>query len=270
MHPSPKISLVGAGPGDPELITLKAIKALQSADVVLYDALISKELLDYAPNTAQRVFVGKRAGYRRFEQSEINDMLVEYAQASGHVVRLKGGDPFVFGRGHEELAYAQKYGVEVQLIPGISSVASVPGLQHIPLTKRGINDSFWVLTATKTGGFLTPDLYQAAQSDATIVIFMGLRKLKEIVEIFEQYGKAETPVAVIQSGSTPQEKIALGTVESIEQAVKKGGISTPALIVIGEVVRLHPEFLGRIQALTQVGMAEKELPVMLGQALTVS
>ncbi|MEM7369612.1 MAG: uroporphyrinogen-III C-methyltransferase [Bacteroidota bacterium] len=269
MHPSPKISLVGAGPGDPDLITLKAIKTLRTADVVLYDALVSEVLLTYAPETAQLVFVGKRAGYKRFDQSEINEMLVTYARASGHVVRLKGGDPFVFGRGHEELVYADRYGVEVQIVPGISSVAAVPGLQQIPLTKRGINDSFWVLTATKAGGHLTPDLYQAAQSDATIVIFMGLRKLREIVEIFEQYGKAETPVAVIQSGSTPQEKIAIGTVETIEQAVKKGGVTTPALIVIGEVVGLHPDFVHKVQALTQAGIADKEIPMMLGQALTV-
>lgn len=243
MEHTPLISLVGAGPGDPDLITVKAIKALRSADVVLYDALVSKQLLEYASPKAQLVFVGKRAGYKRFEQSEINEMLVDYALASGHVVRLKGGDPFVFGRGHEELVYARDHGVPVNIVPGISSVAAVPGLQQIPLTKRGINDSFWALTATKANGQLSPDLYRAAQSNATIVLFMGLRKLDQIVRVFEAAGKAKTPVAVIQSGSTKKEKIALGSVDSIQEEVNRQGVGTPALIVIGEVVGLHPEWV---------------------------
>ena len=259
-HSAPLISLVGAGPGDPELITLKAIKALQTANVVLYDALVSEELLTYAPASAQLVFVGKRAGYKRFEQAEINEMLVEYALASGHVVRLKGGDPFVFGRGHEELAYARDQGVPVNIVPGISSVAAVPGLQQIPLTNRGTNDSFWVLTATKSGGKLTPDLYEAAKSNATVIIFMGLRKLPQIVEVFSEFGKTQTPAAVIQSGSLPEEKIALGRIDSIEEAVKKEEIRTPALIVIGEVVGLHPDFAREICKLTASSVLQKTLP----------
>ena len=242
MHPQPKLSLVGAGPGDPDLISLKGIKALQAADVVLYDALASPELLAHAPLKAEKIFVGKRAGKHSVRQQDTNYMIAAYAYAYGHVVRLKGGDPFIFGRGHEEKTYAEHFGIEVEVIPGISSVNSVPASAGIPLTKRGINQSFFVLTGTTKEGKLSADLALAAQTSATIVILMGLRKLGQIVSTFQQIGKGELPVAVISSGTMAEQTQFVGTVNTIEELVATNPPSGPTLIVLGEVVRLQEEF----------------------------
>jgi len=237
----PKITLVGAGPGDAELITVKGLKALSAADVVLYDALVNTELLKYTRKEAKRIFVGKRSNSHVYSQDEINKMIVEYAFTFGHVVRLKGGDPFVFGRGHEELAYAELFNIKVEVIPGISSSYAVPELQHIPLTKRGINESFWVITATTSSGELSRDVYKAAETNAAIVILMGMQKLKEISEIFVQAGKSETPAAIIQNGSMPEERIGICRVEHLEKLAFQKKLGSPAVIIIGEVVKLHPE-----------------------------
>lgn len=238
----PRITLVGAGPGDAELITVKGIKALRTADVVLYDALVNEELLEFAPEHATKVYVGKRSGDHSFSQEAINKLMIDYALNYGHVVRLKGGDPFVFGRGYEELDYAASYSIPAEVIPGISSSIGVPGLQHIPVTHRGLSESFWVVTGTKADGKISNDLYQAARSKATIVVLMGLHKLAEITQIFKKEGKHRMPVAVIQSGSTENEKIAIGIIDTIVELVEEKKINSPALIVIGEVVSLHPHF----------------------------
>jgi len=237
-----KITLVGAGPGDVELITLKAIKVLNAADVVLYDALVSEALLEYAPADAIKVYVGKRSGDHTYSQDAINKLMVDYAVNYGHVVRLKGGDPFVFGRGFEELEYAAANNIEATVIPGVSSSISVPELQHIPVTHRGLSESFWVVTGTTAKGELSADIYDAARSKATVVILMGLHKLDEITEVFKTEGKQHLPVAVIQSGSTADEKVAIGKVDTIVDIVKENNISSPALLVFGEVVSLHPDF----------------------------
>ncbi|MGB0524329.1 MAG: uroporphyrinogen-III C-methyltransferase [Flammeovirgaceae bacterium] len=241
---TPKISLVGAGPGDLDLITVKGLQAIQQADVILYDALVNIELLNYAKPEVTCIFVGKRAGNHAYPQNEINKMLVEYAFSHGHVVRLKGGDPFVFGRGYEELEYAEAFGIEVSIVPGISSSTSLPALQRVPLTMRGINESFWVLTATTRNGQLSKDISLAAQSTATVIILMGMRKLPQIVAEFSKYDKADTPVMIIQNGSTPDEKLGIGKVNNITEVVKDKGLSSPAIIVIGEVVSLHPALKG--------------------------
>jgi len=240
---NPKITLVGAGPGDPELITLKGMKALSSADVVLYDALIHEEILSFAPITSIKIFVGKKKGVCQFPQDEINALLVEYALKYGHVVRLKGGDPFIFGRGHEELVYVESFNIETEVIPGISSSIAVPELQRIPLTRRGINDSFWVLTGTTRDHQLSADIQLAAKSNATVVVLMGMTKLNEIVQIFINEGKSDMPVAIIHNGTMPDEQFVLGIVSTIVQDISVSGISSPAVIVIGEVVRLHPDFV---------------------------
>ncbi|MEX2591263.1 MAG: uroporphyrinogen-III C-methyltransferase [Anditalea sp.] len=232
----PKLSLIGAGPGDPDLITLKAIKVLKTADVVLYDALANEALLDYAPETALKIFVGKRGGLHYLQQREINKMIVNYARICGHVVRLKGGDPYVFGRGHEELDYAQKYEIPTQYIPGISSVMSVPGLSGIPLTKRGVNESFWVVAGTLKDGSLAQDLHFAAQSSATVVILMGVRKLPEIVALFTEHRGKEEPISLIQNGSKETERSITGNLGSILSIKEKEKIGAPAIIVIGKVV----------------------------------
>lgn len=236
----PRITLVGAGPGDTELITLKGIKALKTADVVLYDALVNEELLEFAPATAVKVYVGKRSGDHTFSQENINKLMIDYALNYGHVVRLKGGDPFVFGRGYEELDFAASYSIPATVIPGISSSIGVPGLQHIPVTHRGLSESFWVVTGTTSDGKISNDLYEAARTNATIVVLMGIHKLAGITEIFKKEGKNRLPVAVIQSGSTVNEKIAVGIIDTIVELVEEKQITSPALIVIGEVVSLHP------------------------------
>jgi uroporphyrin-III C-methyltransferase len=236
----PRITLVGAGPGDADLITIKGIKALKTADVVLYDALVNEELLEFAPETATKVFVGKRSGDHSHSQESINKLMVDYALNYGHVVRLKGGDPFVFGRGYEELDHAASYSIKTEVVPGISSSIAVPGLQNIPVTHRGKSESFWVVTGTTADGRVSGDLYEAAHTNATIVVLMGLHKLPEITRIFQNEGKDKLPVAVIQSGSTQNEKIAIGIIDTIVEVVEEKQIQAPALIVIGEVVSLHP------------------------------
>jgi uroporphyrin-III C-methyltransferase len=238
----PRITLVGAGPGDTDLITLKGIKALETADVVLYDALVNEELLDFAPETATKVYVGKRSGDHSFSQDNINKLMIDYALNYGHVVRLKGGDPFVFGRGYEELDFAASYSIPATVIPGISSSIAVPGLQHIPVTHRGLSESFWVVTGTKSDGRISNDLYVAARTNATIFVLMGIHKLEAITQIFKNEGKNRLPVAVIQSGSTENEKVAVGIIDTIVELVEEKQISSPALIVIGEVVSLHPSY----------------------------
>src|ERR1700761_840161 len=238
----PRITLVGAGPGDADLITIKGIKALKTADVVLYDALVNEELLEFAPEHAAKIYVGKRSGEHSYSQDAINKLMVDYALNYGHVVRLKGGDPFVFGRGYEELDYAASYSIKTEVIPGISSSIAVPGLQNIPVTPRGKSESFWVVTGTTADGRVSGDLYEASRTNATIVVLMGLHKLNDITRIFQNEGKGKLPVAVIQSGSTENEKIAVGIIDTIVELVEEKQISSPALIVIGEVVSLHPSF----------------------------
>ena len=237
-----KLTVVGAGPGDVELITLKAIKALEGAAVVLYDALVNVDLLKYAPN-AEKIFVGKRKGCYAYQQEQINDLIVSRVKSHGHVVRLKGGDPFVFGRGAEEMEFAAEKGVDVAVVPGISSSLSVAANQHIPVTKRGSSESFWVITGTTKEHKLSKDIALAAKSSATVVILMGMSKLSEIVTLFTAEGKAKTPVAIIQDGTTKREKIGIGTVASIEAKVTEQQLSNPAIIVIGEVVHHRTQLL---------------------------
>ena len=237
------LSLVGAGPGDAELITLKAINILKQADVILYDALANESLLQYASPKAIKQFVGKRYGCHALSQSEINHLIVAYAYSHGHVVRLKGGDPFVFGRAQEEINAARAAGIEVQIIPGISSAIAVPALQMIPLTCRGINESFWVTTGTTKSGEISKDIHLAAQSSATIIILMAMSKLEAIMDIFSMHGKNETPVAIIQDGTTDKEKMVIGTIRDVAFKAQYAGLANPAIIIVGEVVRLHPSQL---------------------------
>ncbi len=234
---------MGAGPGDPELITLKGILALGKADVILYDALVDKSLLKHATKNALKVFVGKRQGSKHNPQENTNQLIVHYALKYGHVVRLKGGDPFVFGRGAEEVDYVHQFGIETEVIPGITSSVAVPASQGIPVTKRGISESFWVITGTTSAGELSRDIQIAVQSTATVVILMGTRKLAEIVTAYTQAGKAKTPIALIQNGTTTSEKVVAGHIVDIEQKVKLAGIGAPAVIIVGEVVRESPKLL---------------------------
>ncbi|WP_422090803.1 uroporphyrinogen-III C-methyltransferase [Tenacibaculum ovolyticum] len=238
----PKLTVVGAGPGDVDLITLKAIKVLKTADVVLYDALVNEELLDFINPNAELIFVGKRRGCYKYQQEQINELIVERAKTHGHVVRLKGGDPFIFGRGAEEMEFAAAFNIETAMVPGISSSLAVPAYQNIPVTKRGSTESFWVITGTTKEHKLSNDVALAAKSKATVVVLMGMGKLAEIVALFQKEGKNELPVAIIQDGTTSREKVGIGTVDTILDIVKENELSNPAIIVLGEVVK-HREAL---------------------------
>jgi len=233
----PKVTLVGAGPGDPDLLTLKGVKALAEANVVLYDALANEEILKHVPQKAIKIFVGKRAGSHEYSQDQINQLIVDNALTYGHVVRLKGGDPFIFGRGSEEIDYVESFGIPTFVVPGISSSIAVPAYQGISLTKRGTSESFWVITGTTSSRNLSNDIALAAKSSATVVVLMGMGKLSQIVGLFQKESKGGTPVAVIQNGTMPNEKIGIGTIDTIQEVVDENKLSSPAIIVIGEVVK---------------------------------
>jgi uroporphyrin-III C-methyltransferase len=245
----PKVTLVGAGPGDPDLLTLKGVKALAEARVVLYDALANEAIMNHAPKSAIRIFVGKRKGCHSYSQDQINQLIVDNALTYGNVVRLKGGDPFIFGRGGEEIEFVESFGIPTSVVPGISSSIAVPANQGISLTKRGVSESFWVITGTTSDRNLSTDVALAAKSSATVVILMGMSKLSQIVSLFQKESKGETPIAIIQNGTLANEKIGIGTINSIQEIVVNKNLSNPAIIVIGEVVRernklkeFHKEF----------------------------
>ena len=242
--------MVGAGPGDPELISLKGIKALKEADVVLFDALAHPDLLEYCKKDTIKIFVGKRASMHSYQQTQINQMIVDHALAGKHVVRLKGGDPFIFGRGREEMDFAEAMGIETKAIPGISSI-NLPGYYGISLTHRGINESFWVITSVTSDGTLSNDVKLAAQTNATVVLLMGLKKLNEIVKVFIGADKQELPVAVISKGSLPEGRVLLGRVDNIESKVLEEKVQAPALIVLGEVIGQRLEFQQEVNKLSK-------------------
>jgi uroporphyrin-III C-methyltransferase len=218
---------------------LRGVRVLEQADAVLYDALVNTELLDLVPAGAPKIYVGKRAGNHEYTQPEINQLIVDYARQYGHIVRLKGGDPFIFGRGYEEIVFANAHGIKTEVIPGITSAVAVPGAANIPLTSRGVNESFWVITGATTNGHISEDLALAAQSTATVVILMGMNNLAGITDLFKAAGKNQTPVAIIQNGTRPNQRIALGTVDTISQIVREKKMTSPAIIVVGKVVDLH-------------------------------
>ncbi len=228
-----KLTLVGAGPGDPELITLKGVKALQNADVVLYDALVNPELLVHAPN-AEHIPVGKRAGKASVKQQTINQLIVEHALRGKHVVRLKGGDPFLFARGFEELEYARSFGIEVASVVGVSSL-HLPGMYGIPLTLRGVNQSINIVTATTSEGTLSEEVELAAKHAAATVFFMGFNKLDQITDLYLTHRSADLPVAVIGRGSLEDAFVYQSTVGEIVAELREVKVPTPALLLFGEV-----------------------------------
>lgn len=239
---SPKVTLVGAGPGAEDLITIRGLRTLRAADVILYDALISDALLAQIDASIPKIYVGKRCGQHAFGQDEINELIVQYAFEYGHAVRLKGGDPFVFGRANEEIDYVESFGIPVSIVPGISSAIAVPSSQGIPMTKRGVSSSFWVMTATKRDGSFSPDLIHAANSSATMIILMGVRKLTEIIIEVSKYRGSMTPIAVIQNGTMVNENCIVATLSTIHHYLEAIVIEHAGIIVIGDVVAEHPSF----------------------------
>lgn len=231
-----QVILAGAGPGDPDLISVKALKAIQGAQVILYDALVNPVLLEQRNRNCILIFVGKRKGCIEFTQDEINELLYHYACEFDFIVRLKGGDPYVFGRGHEELEYLYKRGILAEVIPGISSAIAAPAAAGIPVTKRGVNESFWIITGTLASGKCSDDLFFAAQSSATVVILMGMTHLETIAGIFSKYRSPMEPVAIVQEATTSRQKMVRGNVSTISSIAKENVFTSPAVIIIGKVV----------------------------------
>jgi len=240
---NPKVILVGAGPGDIELMTIKGLNAVKKADVILYDALVNNDILSFAKPETKCIYVGKRFNDHKYSQLSINEMLVDYAIEFGTVVRLKGGDPFVFGRGAEEVAFIESRGVETEVIPGISSALAAPANQGISLTKRGVNEGFWVITGTTSSGDVSKDMTLAAKSTATLVVLMGLRNFSLIMNVVKKYRHKYTPFAIIQNGTLPDEMILIDTVGNYKNVIDSIDYSSPGIIVIGDVVADHPAFL---------------------------
>ncbi|MBI5680624.1 MAG: uroporphyrinogen-III C-methyltransferase [Methanobacterium sp.] len=229
------VYLVGAGPGDPELITLKAINALKKAEVVLYDKLANEEILEYAEN-AKLVYVGKQAGQHYKTQDEINKLLVKEAKDNNIVVRLKGGDPFVFGRGGEEMLALKKEGIKFELIPGVTSAIGAPTTIGLPVTHRGIATSLTLVTGHEDPTKKEKQVKWDFKAD-TIVILMGISNLAENIAEIMKYKDPSTPVCVIENGTMENQRIITGTLENITEK----NIKPPALVVIGHVVDVFKE-----------------------------
>lgn len=235
---TPELYVVGAGPGDPELLTMKAYRVLQQAAVVLYDNLANQQLLAITKPDCEHIYVGKRPYGDYTPQETIHGLIREKAHAKGMVVRLKGGDPYIFGRGFEEVLYAREHGIRTHYIPGITSMQA-SGFEDIPLTHRAVSEGVWAITGTKKDGSLSNDLRLSMQSNATVVIYMGMKKAPEIAATYIAEGKGDMPVAVIQHASLPHQKSALGKVRNLPQLIQDHQLTYPALIVIGWVVAVQ-------------------------------
>ncbi|BCD61068.1 MULTISPECIES: uroporphyrinogen-III C-methyltransferase [unclassified Nitratiruptor] len=234
-----KVYLTGAGPGDVELLTLKAARVIKEADIIIYDRLANPEILKMAKDGCEFIYVGKEDGKHILPQDQINEVIYQSALRADVVVRLKGGDPFVFGRGGEEGAYLRERGIQFEIIPGITSSISVPAYAGIPVTHRGISVSFRVVTGHEAPNKETSQIpWENFKTDDTIVFLMGLHNLQNIAQKLIEIGKPKDfPVAVISKGTTPEQKTVIGTLENIYEKAKN--LPTPALIVVGKVVELR-------------------------------
>lgn len=238
--PKGEVYLVGAGPGDPELLTLKALRLMQQADVVLYDRLVSPAILDLCRRDAEKIYVGKARSHHTVTQENINRLLLEYALKGQRVCRLKGGDPFIFGRGGEEIELLCQHQVPVQIIPGITAASGCAAYAGIPLTHRDYAQSVRFLTGHLKEG--SPELpwSELVYEKQTLVLYMGLVGLEHICQQLIAHGqRADMPVALISKGTLPEQKIVVGTLANIAEQVKQQQISAPTLTIIGEVVSLY-------------------------------
>ncbi len=234
-----RVYLTGAGPGDIELLTVKALRVIQKADVIIYDRLANREILDEAKSGCEFIYVGKEDSHHTLPQEKINEILYKSALDNNIVVRLKGGDPFVFGRGGEEGIYLRERGIEFELIPGITSAIAVPEYAGIPVTHRGVSVSFRVVTGHESRDKSKSQItWENFRSDDTIVFLMGFHRLEFIAKKLISLGKPKSyPIAVISRGTTKDEKVVVGTLENIYEKAKD--LPTPALIVVGRVVLLR-------------------------------
>ncbi|AAC06540.1 uroporphyrinogen-III C-methyltransferase [Aquifex aeolicus] len=233
-----KVYLIGAGPGDPELLTLKAYRILRKADVVLYDALVNREILHFARQDSLKIYVGKRDGKHSLPQEEINELLHRFALSYKIVVRLKGGDPFVFGRGGEELLYLKSRGVEVEIVPGITSAISAPSSAFIPVTHRGIASSFAVVTGHPNREIKWEDLVNID----TLVVLMGVKNREKIArELIGAGRNPDEPVAFIEKATTPEQREVFSTLKEVAQNPPE--VNPPAVMVVGKVVEIGAKVL---------------------------
>ena len=225
------VYLIGAGPGDPDLITLKAVKALNKADVVLYDYLANEKILEHAPEDAKIIYVGKKAGEHYKTQDEINQLIIKEAKENENVVRLKGGDPFVFGRGGEELLELVKENIDFEVIPGVTSAIGAPTSMGFPVTHRGVATSFTVVTGHEDPTKENKQVKWDYTAD-TLIILMGIGNIKENTQEIMKYRDPNTPACVVESGTLQNERVVFGTLETIADK----DINTPAILVIGNVI----------------------------------
>ncbi len=241
-HSIGKVYLVGAGPGDPGLFTLKGKTLLEHADVVVYDALVSPQILAMVNPQAECINAGKRRGRHSLQQTDTTQLLIDKAHHHAVVVRLKGGDPFVFGRGGEEMQDLVNAGIAVEVVPGITSGIAAPAYAGIPLTHRAYSSSVTFVTGHESAGKYRPEVNWGAiaQGSETIVVYMGVHNLPYIVQQLQQGGlAADTPIALVRWGTCPQQQELLGTLSTIAQQVADTEFEAPAIAVIGNVVNLH-------------------------------
>lgn len=237
------VHLIGAGSGDPELLTLKAWRVMQRAEVVLYDSLVSEDILDMCASTAEKIFVGKRRANHALPQESINELLVKHALAGKMVVRLKGGDPFIFGRGGEELQEVVRHGIHFESIPGITAASAAASRTGIPLTHRDHAQSVKFVTACKKNGAPNNDYSELMDSSQTVVFYMGLHRLHEMTQGLIAAGRdSETPFAIISHASMPTQQVLIGTLSDIADQQAEAKLPTPALLIMGDVVTLYHEF----------------------------
>lgn len=235
-----KVYLTGAGPGDIDLLTVKALRVVQQADVIIYDRLANPDILVQAKEGCEFIYVGKEDSHHTIPQDEINEIIYQNALKHKNVVRLKGGDPLVFGRGGEEGMYLRERGIEFEFIPGVTSAIAVPEYAGIPVTHRGVTVSFRVVTGHESRKEKSQIPWENYKTDDTIIFLMGLHNLDKITQKLIEIGKPKDhPVAVISKGTTPEEKTVVGTLEDIYEKAKD--LPTPALIVVGEVVKLRDQ-----------------------------
>ena len=238
-----RVILVGAGPGDPDLLTVKALRLIQSAEVVVYDRLVSQEIMALISPAAERIYAGKALGHHHLVQDEINALLVELARSGRDVVRLKGGDSFMFGRGSEEALYLARHGIAYAVVPGISAAAGCSSYAGIPLTHRGLATGVqFVPGHLRDGNRLDLDWDRLADPDTTLVIYMGLQSLPETSTRLIAAGlPADTPAAAIENGTTPRQRRVIGTLSTLVELSRAARLQAPTLIVIGRVVSLAHE-----------------------------
>ncbi len=258
------VVLVGAGPGDPGLMTVRGLAALRRAEVVVYDRLVDPQLLEEAPAAALRIFVGKASGAHTRPQGEINALLVAQARRGRRVVRLKGGDPYVFGRGGEEAEALAAAGISFEIVPGVSSAVAAPAAAGIPLTHRAVASSFAVVTGheDERRACSRVDWSRLATAVDTLVILMGLENLPRIARSLIDAGRAvETPVALVERGTTNAQRVVIGRLDTIAALVVSAGARSPAVIVVGDVVALRQRLLSAVEGSDEIGIGAGEQSV---------